>query len=134
MVAETLDAATEHSGDRAGVGGPMDEPTYAERDEIVRAMSLLGLDAGFSAEDLDAAYRRTAAKYHPDRSTDEAEPARRTKIMVRVNAARTLLSHYIGFRSDDVPDIERIGTRLAGFAIACAVVLQILQNLFFPAP
>lgn len=112
----------------------MDEPTSAERDEIVRAMSLLGLDAGFSAEDLDAAYRRTAAKYHPDRSTDEAEPARRTKIMVRVNAARTLLSHYIGFRSDDVPDIERIGTRLAGFAIACAVVLQILQNLFFPAP
>ena len=77
MVAETLDAATEHSGDRAGVGGPMDEPTYAERDEIVRAMSLLGLPDGFTAEELDRADR------HPPRGVrhrlrrrvaDPAEP------------------------------------------------------------
>ena len=112
----------------------MDNPTYAERDQILRAMTLLGLSDGFTEKDLDAAYHAKVTKYHPDRATSDDDLARRTRVVTRLNAARDLLRHHVGLRREVVPDVERLGERLVAFAIVTAVVLQILQVFFLGIP
>lgn len=115
-------------------GAAVDNPTYAERDQILRAMTLLGLSDGFTEKDLDAAYHAKVTKYHPDRATSDDDLARRTRVVTRLNAARDLLRHHVGFRREAVPDVERLGERLVAFAIVTAVVLQILQVFFLGIP
>jgi molecular chaperone DnaJ len=50
---------------------------------------LLGLDRSATADDVKAAFRKLAAKHHPDRNPDDPEAAQRFK---EINAAYQLLS------------------------------------------
>lgn len=65
-------------------------------DTISEAMKRLGLSNGFTAEELNDAYRRLVKKNHPDLATDEEDKHRRSKLMTEINAARTILRRHIG--------------------------------------
>ncbi len=69
------------------------EPTVDEQREF--HMKVLGIDYPLSAEKVASAYKKAAAKNHPDKFRTEAQKKRAQERFVRVGAARDWLLHHM---------------------------------------
>jgi hypothetical protein len=73
----------------AGQAPPKHEPPPPPPDSKVMYRKILGLGEGYTADELKAAYRDCAAKFHPDRyvNASEGERRRAEEMMKNINEA-----------------------------------------------
>jgi hypothetical protein len=79
--------------DASEKGGVNSETVFTQQDSLSIYRSLLGLGQPFTGEELKAAYRSSAAKYHPDRyaSASRKERDNAEDLMKKVNEAYEIL-------------------------------------------
>lgn len=67
---------------------------------LIEALSILGLEYGFSEQDLKAAYRKMARKYHPDIVGSFASGDK----MAEINKAYEICKEQMGNSKTPTPD------------------------------